>query len=137
MAPDETDTIPETASPEGWLLYDDTCGFCRRWVTQGSATLRKKGIMIAPLQEPWVKTRLGLTDFELAQDVRLLLRDGRQYQGADVYRQLMKRTWWAYPLFLLASAPALRQLFDGCYRRFAANRFRASAACRLPNDTRH
>jgi hypothetical protein len=68
-------------------------------------------------------------DADLLDDLRLLLRDGRQVQGADVYRPrdaphlvgvagLRAR--------LRARTPAL---FDGAYRAFATHRHRFSRAC--------
>lgn len=123
---------PETIhQTKGWVLYDDSCGFCRRWIPFWSATLRRRGYGIAPLQSTWARQQLRLSDDALLHDLRLLLVDGTQVQGADVYRHVMKRVWWAYPLFLLASAPILRRLFDLSYRTFATNRFRFSRACGL------
>src|SRR2546426_9560448 len=90
-----------------WVLYDDSCGFCRRWVPFWAATLRRRGYNIAPLQSRWVRQRLQLSDEALLHDLRLLLADGTQVQGADVYRHVMKRIWWAYPMWVLACAPVL------------------------------
>jgi predicted DCC family thiol-disulfide oxidoreductase YuxK len=116
----------------GWVLYDDACGFCRRWVPFWQKTLGRRGFAIATLQAPWVAERLPMTRSEIASDLRLVLVDGTAVQGADVYRYVMRRIWWAYPLFLLASAPILRRLFDWGYRTFADNRYRISKTCRLP-----
>jgi len=124
----------ESSSIRGWVLYDDSCGFCRRWVPFWAATLRRRGYAIAPLQSRWVTERLKLSGDVLIEDLRLLLVDGTQVQGADVYRHLMRRIWWAYPFFLLACTPCLRRLFDLSYRTFANNRFRFSSACGLRGD---
>jgi predicted DCC family thiol-disulfide oxidoreductase YuxK len=115
---------------EGCVVYDDSCGFCRRWVPFWEATLRRRGLRIAPLQASWVRRILGEED--LLSDLRILFPDGRQIRGADVYRYAMRRIWWAYPLWLLSSLPLLRQIFDWGYRTFAANRHRISRACGLP-----
>ena len=56
--------------------------------------------------------RLKASHEDLLFDLRLLLADGAQVRGADVYRYLMRRIWWAYPLFLLLAAPLLRNAFD-------------------------
>ena len=122
-------------STHGWVLYDDSCGFCRRWIRFWSATLRQRGYGIAPLQSRWVSEQLRLSEDAMVQDLRPLLSDRTQVNGADVYRHLMKRIWWAYPLFLLATAPVLRRLFDPGYRTFATNRYRVSRACRLAAPT--
>ena len=75
--------------------------------------------------------RLRLPSDVLVTDLRLLLSDGAQLAGADVYRYVMRRLWWTYPFYLLATTPGLRRLFDAAYRAFADNRHRVSAACRI------
>jgi predicted DCC family thiol-disulfide oxidoreductase YuxK len=118
----------------GWVLYDGSCGFCKRWVPFWAPTLRRLGYDIAPLQSPWVSQHLGLSDSVLTQDLRLLFSDGTQVQGADVYRHIMRQIWWAYPFYLLAAAPGTSTLFDLGYRTFAINRFRFSKACGFANN---
>ena len=124
------------------MLYDASCGVCARWVPLWAPTLDRLGLAVAPLQAPWVAERLALSPEVALRDIRLLLRDGRQLQGADVYRYVMRRLWWAYPLALLAGAPGLSWLFDRAYRLFADHRLRISAACGLrpphgPTADRH
>jgi len=116
----------------GWGLYDDSCGFCRRWVPFWAATLSKRGFMIAPLQSEWVVKRLTSPEDDLLSDLRLLLADGTDVRGADVYRHAMRRIWWAYPFYVLSIMPLLRRLFDWAYRTFADSRYHVSRACRLP-----
>ena len=123
--------VPRTKPAAGWLLYDGTCGLCSHWVLRWAATLRKHGFETAPLQDPWVRSRLGLTESELLEDVRLLLPNGAQLAGADVYRHILRRVPWTYPVAVLASAPILRRVWDWAYRRIADNRHRMSRACRL------
>jgi predicted DCC family thiol-disulfide oxidoreductase YuxK len=119
--------------PLEWVLYDDSCGFCRRWVPFWGDTLRRRGFAVAPLQSEWFREKMtGPEDDDLLRDLRLLLADGRQVRGPDVYRYVMRRIWWAYPLYLLSIAPWLRSVFDWSYRTFARNRYRFSRACRLP-----
>jgi predicted DCC family thiol-disulfide oxidoreductase YuxK len=96
-------------------------------------TLRKRGFAIAPLQDAWVRERLAPSDEEdLLRDLRVLLDGGRELRGADAYRYVMRRIWWAYPLYLLSVLPLLRHLFDWAYRAFADNRYHFSASCQLP-----
>ncbi len=112
-----------------WVLYDGSCGFCSRWVPFWENTLRARGFRIARLQSDWVVERLALPGADLLADLRLLLDDGRQIRGADVYRYVMRRIWWAYPFYLLSVTPLLRSVFDGAYRAFANNRYLVSRAC--------
>ena len=115
----------------GWVLYDDGCGVCARWVPFWAPTLKRLDLDVAPLQAPWVAERLGLAPDALLRDLRLVLDDGRQFVGADAYRYVMARLWWARPLGLLAGAPGLRRAFDAAYRAFADNRLVISHACGL------
>ncbi len=117
--------------PEGCVLYDASCGVCSRWALFWAPTLAQLDLAVAPLQDPWVTERLELSPDAMLRDVRLLFRDGRQLQGADVYRYVLRRLWWAYPVYLLAVAPGLRRLFDRGYRAFADHRRWISAACGL------
>jgi predicted DCC family thiol-disulfide oxidoreductase YuxK len=120
------------APTEGWVLYDGRCGFCSRWVPFFRETLERRGFAIAPLQSEWVAAKLCLSPDELTADVRLLLVDGRQHRGADVYRYVMRRIWWAMPLYFLSILPILRRLFDAGYRTFAEKRYCLSEYCGLP-----
>jgi predicted DCC family thiol-disulfide oxidoreductase YuxK len=113
------------------VLYDDTCGFCRKWVRFWSDTLHQNGFMIAPLKSSWVIDRLRLSSDELNRDIRLLLRSGEHVLGADVYRYVMKRIWWSYPVYLLSVMPGVRGIFDWSYRSFADNRHAISDKCKI------
>jgi predicted DCC family thiol-disulfide oxidoreductase YuxK len=118
-----------TTEPRGWILYDESCGFCRRWVPFWEGALRRRGFAIAPLQADWVRARLPGDEADLLRDLRLLFADGSSVRGPDVYRYAMRRIWWAWPVYLFSVTPGLRQVFDWGYRTFAANRYRVSAAC--------
>lgn len=118
------------AKPAGWILYDDSCGFCRRWVPFWQNTLRKRGFEIAPLQAGWVGEKLQLDNKNLMHDLRLLLANGEQIQGADTYRYAMKRIWWVYPVYLFSIAPLGRNIFNWSYRKFATHRHQISRACK-------
>ena len=121
------------AGPRGWVLFDGSCGLCSSWVRRWARTLHARGFEVAPLQDDWVRKRLGSPPSEdLLLDLRLLLDNGRQLRGADAYRYVIRRIWWAYPVYLLSVTPVLRHLFDRAYRAFADNRYHFSRTCRLP-----
>jgi len=119
----------------GWILYDESCGFCRRWVPFWERMLQKKGFEIAPLQADWVKAKLQLHENDLLQDLRLLLENGETIQGPDTYRYAMKRIWWAYPVYLFSIAPLGRNIFNWSYRKFATHRHQISRACKIHGNT--
>jgi hypothetical protein len=105
---------------------------CSRWVRSWGPALQRRGLAIAPLQSAWVQERTGIPPADLLSDIRLLQPSGLLLSGAEVYRDIMRRIWWAYPLYLLSKVPGLDQLFDWAYRTFARHRARISASCGLP-----
>jgi predicted DCC family thiol-disulfide oxidoreductase YuxK len=116
---------------EGWVLYDGDCGFCSRWVQFWRLTLERRGITISALQEPWVSERLRRPVSELLSDILLLWRSGEVISGADVYLQITRRIWWAWPFYAVFSLPGFNRLIHAGYRWFARNRYCVSHACRL------
>jgi predicted DCC family thiol-disulfide oxidoreductase YuxK len=115
----------------GWVLYDGSCGACSRWVPFWAPTLRQIDLGVAALQDPGVMERLNVAPEELLSDIRILFSDGRQLAGADVYRYVMRRVWWMYPVYLISVAPIARSIFDAAYRAFARHRHQISASCGL------
>lgn len=114
-----------------WLLYDGGCGFCRTWVEFWKPTLVRLGYEVSPLQSEGIAARFNISESELTDDLRLILQDGSQIRGADVYRCVMRRLWWAYPFYLLSKVPLINILFDWSYRKFADNRHLISKSCKL------
>ena len=122
--------VSSTAESEGVVLYDGECGFCSWWVPYWQPTLTRAGFDVAPLQSPQFSHDIDL-DAPESWDLTLLLTGGRKLVGADVYRHVMRRVWWAYPFYLLAVTPGLRRLFNWSYTTFAQNRYCVSRACGL------
>ncbi|MEO8090958.1 MAG: DUF393 domain-containing protein [Gemmatimonadales bacterium] len=129
-----TDRIaePSIEPRSGWVLYDGDCGVCSRWVTSWEPALQRRGLAIAPLQSPWVQERTGFPAAELLSNIRLLRPNGELLEGPEVYRYMLRRIWWAYPLYLLSTVPGPSHLFDWAYRTFARHRTRISAGCGVP-----
>jgi lipase maturation factor 1 len=113
----------------GWILYDGSCGFCRRWVPFWEGALVRRGYGIAQLQDAWVVRKLDLPEERLLDDLRLLFPDGSHIAGADVYRHAMRRIGWAWPMYVFSILPGGRWLFDLAYRTFARHRYRVSGVC--------
>ena len=120
--------------PAGVVLYDGACGFCSWWVPYWRPALTRAGFSTAPLQNPEFSSGIDLGAPE-SWDLTLLLPDGRRLFGADAYRHVMRHIWWALPVYLVASAPGLRRIFDWGYATFARNRYCVSRACGL--DANH
>ncbi len=114
------------------MLYDGDCGVCSRWVTSWGPALQRRGFAIAPLQSPWVQERTGLPAAHLLSDIRLLRLNGELLQGPEVYRYMLRRIWWGYPLYLLSTVPGFSHVFDWTYRTFARHRTLISSRCGMP-----
>jgi predicted DCC family thiol-disulfide oxidoreductase YuxK len=67
----------------------------------------------------------------LLSDIRLLTREGQLISGADVYLQVTRKIWWAWPFYTLFSLPVFNRLIHIGYRWFARNRYCVSHACKL------
>jgi len=125
-------TKTDGAAPAaGWLAYDDTCGFCVRWARRAQGVLLRRGVRLAPLSMPWVRKRLGLRDGERAEQMWLMLSDGRDIGGADAAIELGRRVWWAWPLAMIAGLPGVRGVMRWGYRRIAARRTCVGKVCLL------
>jgi predicted DCC family thiol-disulfide oxidoreductase YuxK len=111
----------------GWLFFDADCTFCVKIVRALAPTLQKRGIALAPLQDPRVGPLLGLSPSELLLEMRLLLSNGRQTGGADAAVALTQEIWWARPLAWLSRLPGAMPFIRRAYRHIAAGR-KCSAA---------
>jgi predicted DCC family thiol-disulfide oxidoreductase YuxK len=116
---------------DAWVLFDGACGFCSRWVPFWGRLLAAHGIGIAPLQERWVRERLGNLDEGLLDNLRVLESGGKVHSGADAYRFAFRRIPLAWPFDLVSRIPVGRGIFDASYRAFARNRYRFSQTCGL------
>ena len=106
----------------GWLFYDAECGFCTRIAQWLAPALEKRGLAMAPLQDPRVGALLGMSRNELLREMRFLLSDGTQVGGADACVALAREIWWARPLVWLAKLPGMMEILRRGYVRVAAKR---------------
>ena len=117
----------------GWVLFDGDCEFCRAWVRRLQPILSPRGFAFIPLQTPWVRAYFRLPEDQLLREMRLLLRSGEAYGGADAIVELAKHVWWAWPMVALAHIPGARRILNVAYRRVAAKRYCISGACAISN----
>lgn len=106
----------------GWLFFDAECAFCTRFAQWLAPKLRRRGLAVAPLQDPRVASLLGLTQDELLREMRFLLPDGSQIGGADAAFALAREIWYTAPLGWLARLPGVMPLLRFAYRKLAARR---------------
>ncbi|MGB8459790.1 MAG: DCC1-like thiol-disulfide oxidoreductase family protein [Candidatus Acidiferrum sp.] len=113
----------------GWLFFDAECAFCTRIARWLAPILDRRGMAVAPLQDPRVGALLGMQKEELLREIRLLLSDGRQLGGADAYLALAREIWWAQPLAWLAKIPGMMDFLRRGYGWQAARRDCAAVSC--------
>ena len=115
----------------GWLFFDAECGFCTRVARRLAPILARRGLAVAPLQDPRVGALLGMTREELLREIRLLLSDGRQFGGADAAVELAREIWWASPFVWLAALPGMMPVLHAGYKLIAERRGCVSQTCEL------
>jgi len=120
----------------GWLFFDAECGFCTRFARRVAPILKRRGLAVAPLQDPRVGALLGMSREELLRELRFLLADGTQYGGADAMIAVAREIWWGQPLVWFAKIPGMRDLLHAGYRWVAGQRSCAAANCAAPEVSR-
>jgi predicted DCC family thiol-disulfide oxidoreductase YuxK len=120
---------------KGWLFFDAECGFCTRSARWIAPILSRRGMAVAPLQDPRVGALLGMNGEALLMELRFLLSDGKQYGGAEAVVAVAREIWWGRPLAWFARLPGAMSLLHSGYRWVAAHRSCAAtnhAACAVP-----
>jgi len=113
----------------GWLFFDAECSFCTKIARFLAPILSRRGLAVAPLQDPRVGALLGLSPEELLRELRFLLADGRQFGGAAAVVAVAHEIWWARPLVWLSKLPGVMKLLDAGYRWVAARRKCSAMQC--------
>ena len=120
----------------GWLFFDAECGFCTRIARWLAPILQRRGLALAPLQDPRVGSLLGLSGTELLREMRFLLADGSQCGGADAAVALAAEIWWARPLVWASRVPGVMGWLRAGYKRIAAQRSCAAERCERSESVR-
>ena len=120
----------------GWLFFDAKCGFCTRIARWLAPILQRRGLALAPLQDPRVGSLLGLSGTELLREMRFLLADGSQCGGADAAVALAREIWWGRPLVWVAKLPGMMDRLRAGYRWIAVRRSCAAERCERSEGVR-
>lgn len=113
----------------GWLFFDAECGFCTRTARWVAPILRRRGMEVAPLQDPRVGALLGMSREQLLLELRFLSTDGKQFGGADAVLAVAQQIWWGRPLVWFSKLPGAMAWLRAGYHRIAENRECNFAAC--------
>ena len=118
--------------PVGEVFYDGECPFCVRGIRRFEAMLRRHRFGVVPLQSPGAASALAVAPEHLLDEMRLRLRDGRVFGGADALMEVARRIWWAWPLWAVSRLPGARPLLRTAYRSVARNRGCMGNTCAIP-----
>jgi len=91
--------------------------------------VERRGLALAPLQDPRVVALLGLPPGKLLFEIKFLLSDGRQYGGADAAVALAREIWWAQPIGWLAKITWVMTAMRSTYRWIAVRRRCVAVSC--------
>ncbi len=119
------------AHARGWLFFDAECGFCTHIARWLAAPMKRRGLAVAPLQDPRVGALLGPSQQELQQEIRFVFADGIQYSGAGALLAVAREFWWARPFAWAAAIPGVMALMRDAYR-WVAQRGRCHAQSCAP-----
>lgn len=72
------------------LIYDGSCGFCRKWVTRAKKLDRRNVVRLLPLQDADAPTVSGQGRDRLEQAVHLVRPDGAVFAGAAAVREFFR-----------------------------------------------
>ncbi|HXY01797.1 MAG TPA: DCC1-like thiol-disulfide oxidoreductase family protein [Candidatus Limnocylindrales bacterium] len=120
----------------GWLFFDADCGFCTRFARRVAPILKRRGLAVAPLQDPRVGALLAMSREELLRELRFLLSDGAQYGGADAVIAVAHEIWWARPLVWFAMIPKMKDVLHTGYGWIAGQRSCAAVSRAEPEVSR-
>ena len=119
----------------GWLFFDAKCGFCTRTARWLAPILGRRGLGVAPLQDPRVGALLGISRDELLKELRFLLSDGTQFGGANAVLAVAREIWWARPLVWIAALPGMLRVLDAGYKAVASRRGCVAERCEVTGKT--
>jgi predicted DCC family thiol-disulfide oxidoreductase YuxK len=120
-------------SARGWLFFDAECGFCTRIARWLAPILKRRGLGVAPLQDPRVGALLGMTRQKLLKELRFLLSDGTHSGGVRAVLAVAREIWWARPFVWLAALPAMAPVLHAGYKWIAGRRGCFAETCEVNN----
>jgi len=122
-------------APAASAYYDGDCRFCIALAKRFEGVLAKRDIALMPLQTEGTAALFGVTQDRLLTEMRLRLREGRMFGGADAVMEIARHIWWAWPLWALSRVPGAMRPMRVVYRWIARRRGCAGGVCERPTRT--
>src|SRR5258707_9556845 len=113
----------------GWLFFDAECKFCSGIATCLMGPMKRRGLAVAPLQDPRVGSLLGLSQEELVRAICFVQSNGSRYLGVSAVLAVARELWWAWPLMWIGRVPGMMAVMHPGYRWGAPARRVAAAPC--------
>jgi predicted DCC family thiol-disulfide oxidoreductase YuxK len=101
------------------LVYDDSCGFCKKWVRRVQRWDRAKAVAYVPLQDSEAPTIAGRPREALHLAAHLVRPDGAVYAGAAAARELFRYLPGGVVPRLLMRVPGVMPIAERVYRWIA------------------
>jgi predicted DCC family thiol-disulfide oxidoreductase YuxK len=114
----------------GTIFFDAGCGLCSTSVRRWRGVVEGVGFAMVPLQSEQAQRELALVPGELPGEIKMQTPAG-VLGGVDVFARVARYVWWAFPIHLILSVPAVRDVAQDAYTVLARNRRQISHACGL------
>src|SRR5260370_38854091 len=77
----------------GWLFFDAECEFCAGIATWLMGPMKRRGLAVAPLQDPRVGSLLGLSQEEILRAICFGGTNGSRYIGVSAVLAVGREMW--------------------------------------------
>ncbi len=101
------------------LIYDGSCGFCRRWVARAQRLDPGGTVRVLPLQDPEARALSGQPVERLRQAAHFVRPDGAVFAGAAAGRELARHLRGGWIVRALAAVPGVMPVAERLYARIA------------------
>jgi predicted DCC family thiol-disulfide oxidoreductase YuxK len=101
------------------LIYDDGCGFCRRWVERAKRLDARRVVRTLPLEHEVASQVSGQPVMRLRQAVHFVRRDGEVFAGAAAVRELSRHLRGGWIVRAVAALPGVMPVAERAYVRIA------------------
>ncbi len=101
------------------LIYDGSCGFCRKWVERARRWDRRKVVRILPLQDEDATELTGRPTVSLRQAIHLVRPDGVVFAGAAATREFCRYLPGGWVVRAAGAIPGVMPVAERVYRYVA------------------
>lgn len=97
------------------LIYDGSCGFCRRWVARAKRLDRRAVVRYVALQDPTAPRVSGRSWEALARAAHFVRPDGMVFAGAAAVREYLRNLPGGWLVRAVSAIPGVMPLAECVY----------------------